>query len=818
MPSRQRYVSELREYLKASMICFWRADEQLAARPVVCSPADWIRGVFLVALAADGVELLLDAQQIAGQLPLAARVRATPPPQALLVLRRGLDAGGALGVYVAWERAGDMPQDLARHQTLIELVLDVLLRSVDAAPVAAVAGSQMRSLAAALPQGVALVSPDAALGYVNAGAAALLDLPAGEIAVPALARALQAMLERADNAAHIRQQVQPLLDGGGGEHGGTEVWHFPNGRPRALRVTLAPLRGERSQVWAWLFDDVSAEVDQQQQLMLSAEAFALHSDGVVLTDAGHHILTANDAFVQACGYSREELRGQRPVLLRSGRHDEAFYRDLRAQLLAHGWWQGGIWNRARDGSLFFKWLSIEAVRGPHGDVTHYTGIYRDVARVRKAQSRVEYLATHDELTRLPNRILFIDHLQTALQRHGSGERRVGVLALELRDFQALVNVTGSGSAQEWLKQAARRVVQHCPPDFLVARSGETRFAVHGRLQSPQELQHLGERLVGALSEPLQVGTSHAALGAAVGTSLFPDDDAGAEQLLLRAEAALQRACQPGAPAVQRFSADMAQALRDRFALEQGLRQALAGDQLFLVYQPQLRADDGSLHGCEALLRWRRDDGTLLSPAAFIPAAEHCGLIAELTHWVLRHVCEQLRDWDSQQLEPGMISVNLSAMHFQLDDMVSALLGIMHESGVSPRRVCLEITESAMADPVSSRFKVDALKQAGFAVSVDDFGTGFSSLAYLKRFAFDELKVDRSFVNGIENDDGDRAIVSTIVSLAHSLGLRVVAEGVENPRQVEFLRDKGCDFMQGYWFARPMPAQELGAWMRRAQSA
>lgn len=940
---RQRHVDALRAQLGACALCFWRADSGLTAQAVLAAPQHWIEGSFLLPRPLHDWQLLRDPERIAGHLPLALRARGGPVPAALLLGCVAVDDGQTLGAFVAWDAVDRVPADLSARRDLLELLLDVLAGAGGPGASRDVAAPQLRALAQSLPQAVALVAPDAARGYLNARAAHLLGLPAGEVAAAELAQALQSLLDRAGNSGALRERAQRLLEAPPGEQGLTELLEFAEASPRALRVTLAPMQGADGPLWAWLLEDVSAEFGLQRQLeaeeqkfrdffehldeaialysldgvivqcnqrfrdlfgartdswhdqaraqqaggpgwskvredclrqqtlgpyegclgeagaqrwleasamlrrdaagravgiwevvrditarkatemqlMLDAEAFTRHSDGVLLTDADQRIVTANDTFIQASGYAREELRGRRPSLLQSGRHGAAFYRDMQARLREQGWWQGGIWNRARDGKLFFRWLSIEAVRGPGGEVTHYTGVYRDVQRVRKAQSTVEYLATHDELTRLPNRAWFVDQLQTALSRPREGQRRLGVLLLQLREWHSLLSVAGSRSARNVLKLAARRLLARCPPDYVVARSGETQFAVLGTAGTAQQLQRLGEDLLAALARAIEVDGVQLMLGAAAGISIHPDDAEHAEDLLLQAEAAVQRACQPGMAAVQRFRPDMVQALREQFELEQGLRQALAHQRLYLLYQPQVRCGDRALHGCEALVRWRREDGSVISPALFVPAAERCGLIVELTHWVLREGCRQLRAWDEQGLNPGLLGVNLSANHFQFDDMVPRLLDIVREVGVDPRRICLEVTEGAMADPERCHAKVEELKRAGFSVSVDDFGTGFSSLSYLKRFAFDELKVDRSFVSGIETDEDDRAIVSAIVSLAHSLGLRVVAEGVENQAQVDFLQARGCDLMQGYWFARPLPGEQLAACMaaeRRAQGA
>ena len=815
MPSRLRYVGELLRYLNASGVCFWRADERLAARPVLCQPAGWVDGAFLVAPGADGFELLRETKDIAERLPLALRARLRQVPRALLQLRRALPGGGALGVFVAWDAAEGVPADVLRQEGLIELVLDVLVRSVDATPLQDVADAQMRALAQSLPQAMALVHPEAALGYVNANAAALLGVPEGEIAAPDLARALQAMIGRASDAAGIREQAKALLEPGAQERGSTRLWHFPQGSPRALRVTLAPVRG-RSTLWAWLFEDVSVEVGLQQQVQTEERKlrdFFDHLDEAVA-------LYALDGSIQQCNDRFLGLFGARA----RGWHDEAHARDaaagpdwegLRGDCLR---WQtlGPYEGRVRVGDGSERWIEASAMlrRDLDGEPVGIWEVVRDITERKSREAQLLYQGTHDETTSLPNRSLFLDRLRHDLGRQRDGQGSIGVLVLALGERQSLASVAGNDSARQALRHAARRLCELCGPSYLVARIAETRFAVQGALESAASLRQLGERLRRALAEPFEVACAQFVLDVAVGLSLCGQGETEAEDLLLQAEAALQGARQPGADPVQSYSPTLMQDLRARFELEQALRRALAqGRDLSLDYQPQLGAGDAALHGCEALLRWRREDGTSVSPASFVPLAEGCGLIGELTEWVLHEACRQLRAWDAQGLRPGLLSLNLSAVHFQHEGMVESLLAILRQHEVAPQRLCLEITESAMADPLLSCAKVGQLTAAGFAVSVDDFGTGFSSLSYLKRFAVHELKIDRSFVIGIEEHASDRAIVEAVVTMAHGLGLRVVAEGVETQAQLDFLRQRGCDLAQGYWFARPMPPDRLAEWMR-----
>ncbi len=569
--------------------------------------------------------------------------------------------------------------------------------------------------------------------------------------------------------------------------------------------------GQADGVWEVLHD-ITARKSAEAQLILSAEAFARHSDGVVLTDADAVILTNNEAFSATCGYNRDELRGHKPSLFKSGKHDEKFYARMRHEIFNTGWWQGGVWNRHKGGDLFFKWLSVNAIRNDQGEITHFVGIYRDASTVKKAQDRIEYLATHDSLTQLPNKILFEDRLQSALQAGLSGERLLAVMRVDLDGFQQVNSALGYAVGDALLKEVANRLRNFDAKGHAASRLSGDEFGLLLSVADLNELVEHSERLLRRLNEPHTHQASPIVIPVSIGISVYPADGQNAETLLIKADAALRRAKQLGSHGYQFFADDMAETITRRFAIENGLRMALERQELFLNYQAQMSAVDGSVGGCEALVRWRRAD-EVVPPGVFIPVAEMSALIIPMTEWVLRQACRDLRQWDEQGVHVPTVSVNISAKHFQSEKMVPRFLQILEEEQVHPNRMCLEITEGALAEPEQCEAKLAALKRAGFALSIDDFGTGFSSLSYLKRFRLDELKIDRSFVNGIENDAGDRAIVDATLSMAHSLGMRVVAEGVELQSQADYLKQRGCELLQGYWFARPVDAAAMLAFAR-----
>lgn len=633
-----------------------------------------------------------------------------------------------------------------------------------------------------------------------------------------LARMTTDDLAPADGREHGSAQVTGQLQAEGYSAPFEKALRHADGRTIVVEArTFLRCGADGTPIGTWeIARDITQRKHVEAQLILAATAFARSADGVVLTDATERILTINDTFASVTGYSLQELRGRTPRLLQSGRHPAAFYRAMQEALHTHGWWQGEIWNRRRNGDLFFQWLSIKAVTDDDGNLTHYIGIYRDAAAVQQSQQRIEYLATHDVLTGLPNRTLFEDRFALALARAGRTNRMLGLLFIDLDEFKNINDTSGHRAGDALLVEVAHRLTRVMRTEDTVARHGGDEFALLVEAGSVEELAAVCQRVLPALAEVHRINELQTSVPASIGISVYPADGDDPETLLRKADTALHRAKAQGKNTYRFFTEDMAEQVNQQLRIESGLRQALARGELFLQYQPQIAVRGEHLEGCEALLRWR-SEGRTVSPALFIPVAEQTGLIISITEWVLTEVCRQIRHWDTQGLNIGMVSVNMSARHFQQDDVVARLLALVRAEGIEPRRLCLEITEGALMDPARSERLLHAFTQAGFQVSVDDFGTGFSSLSYLKRFPIDELKIDRSFVSCIESSASDRAIVAAILAMAHSLGMRVVAEGVETPRQLDYLRERGCDTIQGYLFSPPLSPEDLLTRYRQSES-
>jgi two-component system CheB/CheR fusion protein len=557
--------------------------------------------------------------------------------------------------------------------------------------------------------------------------------------------------------------------------------------------------------------DITDRKHAEEQLRLAARVFDRAAEGVMVTDISKRILTVNDAFTNVTGYAREEAVGQTPELLKSGKHNTQFYADMWEKINTLGWWQGEIWNRKKNGDLYLEWLSINTVKDQENKVVNYVAMFSDITLVRESQHRIEFLATHDDLTGLPNRTLFNDRLRLALARAGRSRESMAVIFLDLDNFKVVNDTLGHETGDKLLKQAATRLLECVRAEDTVARLGGDEFVLLLEATERHEAAMSAERLLKSLSASYQLGKHECFVSASVGISMFPEDATDPSGLMRNADAAMYRAKDQGKNAFQFFTSELAEQASQRMSLETGLRHAIENNELTLEYQPQVDLVSNSVIGAEALVRWRHE-GQPVSPAVFIPIAEQSHLIVAIDEWVLGQACRQIIAWNQASLPEIRISINFSARHFRKSDMVTDVIRIITEHGVAPHRLCIEITEGVLMDSERALRMLEELVAFGVHISVDDFGTGFSSLSYLKRFPIHELKIDRSFIDGIASDSDNRAISSAIIALATNLGMRVVAEGVEISDQHTELSGLGCAHAQGYFYARPMPADRFADWL------
>ena len=557
--------------------------------------------------------------------------------------------------------------------------------------------------------------------------------------------------------------------------------------------------------------DITERKRAEEQLRLAARIFDRAAEGVVVTDPAARILTVNDAFSQITGYARAEVVGQTPALLKSGRQDKDFYTEMWTRLLEQGWWQGEIWNRNKSGAVYLEWLSINSVKDESGAITNYVGMFSDITQVKDSQQRIEFLATHDELTALPNRSLFIDRLGLALARAERGRHQMALLFIDLDNFKNVNDTLGHETGDRLLQQAADRLRECLRAEDSIARLGGDEFVVLLERTEKHEAALTAERILAATTAPFEINSHECVVSSSIGIALYPDDGKTSGELMRNADTAMYRTKESGKSGYQFFSAELAERVNRRMEIETGLRGALARNELFLEYQPQVMLADRRVVGVEALVRWRYKD-EVIPPLSFIPIAEESKLIVDIEEWVLTEACRQLQEWDSGGLPPVRMAVNISGRHFRQAGMVSRLSEIVTRSGIAPQRICIEITEGVLIDGDVARRMLGDLAAFGFELSIDDFGTGYSSLGYLKRFPISELKIDRSFVQAIDTDADDQAIARAVVALGHTLRTRAIAEGIEQESQLAPLLAMDCEIGQGYLFARPMAGKAMHDWV------
>jgi diguanylate cyclase (GGDEF)-like protein/PAS domain S-box-containing protein len=560
-------------------------------------------------------------------------------------------------------------------------------------------------------------------------------------------------------------------------------------------------------------EDISQQKEAELELRIAATAFETRQ-AMIITDAEQSILRVNQAFSQTTGYRPDEVIGQTPALLKSGRHPADFYQRMWQELSRDRQWQGEIWNRRKNGEIYPEWLHISAVLDEQGQVCNYIGAFEDISQHKQAEAKIHSLSYFDVLTKLPNRRLFMDRLQQALLSSKRLDQLGAVFFIDLDNFSALNDTQSHDVGDRVLIEIGQRLVRSVHGDDTVARLGSDEFVVvaenlhQDRDGALVQAKELGERLLAAIRQPIPINGGEFVITASMGVSLFAGRSDSVADLLKRADASMLQVKGTGRDRLHFFDHSMQQALEQRVSLEALLRKAIP-EQLVLHYQ--LQADiQGQPLGAEVLVRWQDPQQGLISPAAFIPLAEQSGLILPMGQWILRSACRQLQQWQGQTARRQLsLAVNVSPRQFQQADFVDQVAAALEEFGVPPQLLKLEITESLLLDDLASvMIKMDQIKALGVRFSLDDFGTGFSSLSYLKRLPFDQLKIDQSFVRDLHPGDRDAAIVRTIISLGQNLGMEVIAEGVETQTALEFLSAQGCNSYQGYLLARPVPMEAL----------
>jgi len=531
-------------------------------------------------------------------------------------------------------------------------------------------------------------------------------------------------------------------------------------------------------------------------------------EGLVVTDLDYTVLNVNPAYCDITGYRRDETIGTTTSILKSGKHDNHFFSTLKQQLKAQGFWQGEIWNRRKDGEIYPQFLAVSTVYGLNGQPSHYVGVMTDISQIKNSEQRLHHLAHYDPLTDLPNRVLLQLKLQHAIDQAERSNKTMAVLFIDLDRFKNVNDSLGHGVGDELLLALTQRLCHRLRDEDTLCRiSGDEFLLLLEHIDRPEDAAGVAQTILDLLRQSFLLPSNHEVyISASIGICVYPDDGTIVEDLIQHADIAMYQAKEQGRNTYRFYTRAMTERVSQRLDMESNLRRGLDNDEFVLNYQPQVASANGKIIGCEVLLRWQPPDQKMIPPDRFIPLAEETGLIVPIGNWVLRTACIQAREWIDQGIAFGTMAVNLSAVQLNQAEIATTIGEILQQTGLPPEHLRLELTESMIMERGPQAIALlQSLKDLGVTLSIDDFGTGYSSLAYLKLFPVDELKIDQSFVRDLSSDINDREIAATIIAMARTFNLAVVAEGVETQTQLDFLIEQNCPACQGYLFSRPLSA-------------
>jgi len=584
------------------------------------------------------------------------------------------------------------------------------------------------------------------------------------------------------------------------------------------RARIGPLRNTSNEVIGYIAikEDISQQKENEKELRLAATVFNTAAEAVMVSDANNKIVKVNEAFCKITGYVSEEILGENPSILQSGHHDKCYYDAIYAALQTTGTWSGEIWNRRKNGEAYPEWLAISVMLDSNGDIEGYVSLFSDITKRKQDEARIQHQANFDSLTGLPNRRLFSDRFSRAIEHGKNCRQRVGVIFIDLDRFKHINDLLGHSVGDELLQQVSERLIKCIGSSDTAARFGGDEFAI--LLTDSPDLHNIEDKVISLLDcicKPYCLRGADAYVSASIGVSVYPDDGKSTETLLRKADSAMYKAKDKGRSNFQFFTHEMDVEAKQRRELEGALRNALEKKELSLRFQPIVDLDEGVTRNAEALLRWTHPEKGPISPEEFIPLAEEIGLIVPIGEWVLREACKEAVAWSKVTEKPPGISVNVSSVQFQRQDLPGLVETVLAETGLPPGRLTLEMTESLLvSDDDETLQQLYRIRRMGVELSIDDFGTGYSSLSYLKKFPITCLKIDRSFITGLPTDPENIVLVDAILSMARSLNLKVVAEGVETESQMNFLKDSHCQYVQGYLYSRPLLQADFISYLKQ----
>lgn len=584
---------------------------------------------------------------------------------------------------------------------------------------------------------------------------------------------------------------------------GTVLWGL-------LTVSALRLPDGMVEYFIAVVEDITLLKAAQERMRLDAMVFEGSREGIVITNADARIIRANRAFSEITGYTREEVVGQKPSMLSSGRHGPEFYGQMWDSLAQSGRWSGEIWNRRKSGDIYPEWLAISALSGPDDKVSHYIGIFSDISGEKQAQDTIQRLLQYDHLTQLPNRALMRERLELTLGHVRHRERKAAVLMLNLRRFRAINESFGQQAGDAVLRTVAQRLAGALRSGDTVSRLDADNFAIIlNDMERSDDAATLAGKLLEVVSRPLFVNGQELVLTACIGISAYPDDGEDGDALLRSAQAALASAREEGRAGYRFSDPALNEAAQERLVLAGELHNALARGELTLHYQPLIDLVSGDVNGVEALLRWNHPRLGMVLPGRFIHIAEDTGLISAIGEWALEQICRQGREW-RERFDPNLrLAVNVSSLQIRDGSLLGAVRRSLEKTGLPASALEIEVTESYfLSHADANRNTLLALKEMGVTFAIDDFGTHFAGLGFIRYFPVDRVKVDQSFIREIATHAGDAAISRAIISMAHGLGMKVSAEGVETEAQLQYLRRLHCDEAQGFLFSPALPVGDI----------
>jgi diguanylate cyclase (GGDEF)-like protein/PAS domain S-box-containing protein len=551
--------------------------------------------------------------------------------------------------------------------------------------------------------------------------------------------------------------------------------------------------------------DITAYKEQQIRLKQAAAVYEVIGDGILVTDRDKHIIAVNPAFEEMFGYSREELIGKEPMVIRMLNEDIYFYKQMWNNLLTHDRWSGKLHSQTKDGSILPVWLTLTIVRDENGEIKNFIAIYTNLQEIIATQEKAEYLAYHDSLTGLPNRAYFDLRIKDILDVAQRSQRRVAILFLDLDRFKVINDTLGHAVGDRMLVELAKRMERLFDDNVLFARMGGDEFVITFILKNgKKEILEMAERILSVIREPVQVNDYNLNTTASIGIAIFPDDGKEKHEIIKYADSAMYAAKEKGKDTYQFYTRKLSLDVQKRLHLEQELLHALEREEFYLHFQPQYLLADRKVKGAEALLRWESQKLGNIPPDQFILIAEETGMIVKIGYFVFEEACRAFKKWEKEGVGVERISVNISSVQFHDEHFMVKIKEILARYGVDAGAVEIEITERFIMEYSTTNMTIlEDLRKLGCRISIDDFGTGYSSMSYMKQLPLDTIKIDRSFITDLPHDTHDTEVSKAIIALSKSLGYEVVAEGIENEQQEIFLQKHGCDYGQGYYFAPPI---------------